>query len=214
MIMRRLSICMAMLVGLAVLGGCSSGNKVSVDKVRQAAAKVQSANCPLGLDVPTALRSVSVDQPVRLDSVYARVSKSDKPAADPIAEERAGVSALEAVAGAYIECDYGVGNGTLQVRLVATLASATAGVVASRTNPAIGLLAPQINGRAHLTIHELQSFLAAPPGPGEIKLVVGGVAVGDLSSDGGDAAMMVSSSVPELHDLNTFTGTLVNQLSL
>jgi hypothetical protein len=202
MIVRRSLVCAAVLVALA---GCSStaAHKVSVDAVRQAAGKAEPGKCPITLDVPAALRSVGVDLPAQLDSTDAEVSKTSTPAADLIAAARNGMSGLDATAGAYIKCNYLVGQDALGVELTAT-----------RDLGAVDLLAPQIFSAASLRSNDLKAFLTSQPGLAQIKLVGSSVAVGRLPAGGGDAAMMVSSSVPSLHNdtLRAVAGALINQV--
>jgi len=202
MVKRRLLIFVAL---LAVSGGCSSsgGQAISVDAARKAAAVGKPVNCPVAFDLPSALKSGGVNETATLDSADAEVSKTDTAAADPLAAQQNGMSALDAAAGAYIECDYRIGGNTLDIRLVATRAKA-----------AIALLAPQIQRDAHLAVAELQAFINTKPGPGEVKTAGGTVAVGGLAADGGDAALMVTSDVPELHDdaLRKVTETLAAQV--
>lgn len=204
MIVRRMSVCAAILAGFAAIGGCSSDSEVSVDAVRQAADGAQSATCPVNFDVPAALRSGGVDKPAGLDSAKAEVSKTDEPAADPLAAQQQGMSPLDAAAGAYIECEYRVGEDALTIRLVAT-----------RVKAATAMLAPQIARDAGLTLKDLQGFITSPPGPGEIKVAGGSVALGGLAVDDGGATLMVSSTVPDVHDdtLRTVAGTLLSQVS-
>ncbi|RKR92987.1 hypothetical protein BDK92_7483 [Micromonospora pisi] len=210
MIVRLLVAGVSALAGIMVLGGCwsedepQSGHKVSVDAVRQAAIQIDPARCPIKLDLSAALRSVAVDRPAQLDSASAEVSKSEKPADDPVTAQQNGLPPLEAAAATYVECDYRVGEDKLGIRLTATRAPA-----------AISLLAPQIARDAHLTLQDLQGFLDSPPGAGQVKVAGGTVAAGGVAADGGDVAMLVSSTVPELHDdtLSTFTAELINQVA-
>jgi hypothetical protein len=182
---------------LLALGACSSGDeswtpsKVSVAAVRQAAAKAGTSpkDCPLKVDVRGALRSAGVDDAVKLDSAEASASKSDKPAADPIGAQLKGMSPVDAYAGALIDCDYKVGDGTFSVYLVVT-----------RTKGAVSLVAPVISRDAEIRLPDLNKVIVPPPGPGEIRLAGHTVAVGGLAADGGDAAMMVSSGVPKVND--------------
>ncbi|WP_328615589.1 hypothetical protein OHS18_01365 [Amycolatopsis sp. NBC_00355] len=203
--MVRSLLCLALLAGATSLAGCSPGDdyQVSVDAVRQAASGGRAAKCPVGFDVPGALRSAGVDRPVTPDAVDVEVSKTDTPAADPIAAQQNGMSALDAAAGAYLECGYQVDGKALTVRLVAT-----------RAKGAMALLAPQLQRDARLAVGELRAFLDAAPGPGEVKVVGGSVAVGALAATGGDAALMVSSEAPEVRDdaLRTVAGELLGQV--
>jgi hypothetical protein len=202
---RRLLIWMALLAGTTALSGCSSsdGQKVSVDAVRKAAAEDKPVNCPVDFDLPGALRSGGVDRPVALSSASAEVSKTEMPAADSMTAQQNGMSPLDAAAGAFLECDYRIGDDTLTIRVTATRAQA-----------AIALLAPQIQRDARLAASELQPFFDSRPGPGEVKIAGGSVAVAGLAADGGDAALMVSSEVPELRDetLRKVTGELLGQV--
>jgi hypothetical protein len=172
-------------VVLLTLGGCTDdGSGMSVDAVQEAAADAGSspADCPLGIDLPAAGFGDA-----RLESAEATASEQDEPAEDPIAAQRGGMSAIDAAAGAEIDCHYRVGDESVDVYLVAT-----------RTDNALGLFAPLIAQDADLSTDELERFLVPPPKPGEIKLVGEEVAFAVLAADGGSAAMLVSSTVPDL----------------
>jgi hypothetical protein len=203
--MVRALICLVLFAGATTLAGCSSdgGHEVAVDAVRQAASGAKPANCPVGFDLPGALRTAGVDRPVQPDATDVEVSETDTPAADPVVAQQNGMSALDAAAGAYIECGYRVDGKALTVRLVATRAAG-----------AMALLAPQLQRDAHLAVDELRAFLDTKPGPGEVKVVGGSVAAGGLAATGGDAALLVSSEAPDLHDdvLRTVAGALVGQI--
>ncbi len=203
--MVRSLLCLVLLAGATVPAGCSSGDdhQVAVDAVRQAASGGKPATCPVGFDVPGALRTAGVDRPVTPDAVDVEVSTTSTPVADPITAQQHGMSALDAAAGAYLECGYQVGDRALTVRLVAT-----------RAQGAMALLAPQLQRDARLAVDDLRAFLDTKPGPGEVKVVGGSVAVGGLAATGGDAALMVSSEAPELRDdaLHTVAGALLGQV--
>jgi hypothetical protein len=204
-IARRFQVSAALFAAVAMLGGCSSGDDVSVDAVRKAAGPAQPGTCPIGVDVPAAVKSGGVDRPTRLASADTTLSTGDKPADVPLTAIKSGVSPLEAAAGAHIECEYQVDKDTLRIRLVATRAQ----------KAALPLIAPQISRDGKLKLKDLEGVLNAPPEPGDVTLVNGSVAIARLGADEGDAALVVSSTAPDLHDdaLSSLTGTLVSQLN-
>jgi hypothetical protein len=171
---------------LFLLAGCSSDESgsswlqhdVSVDAAHAAAAKAGATpkDCPLG-DLSAAVPGA------RLDSASATASKRDTPAADPVdAQVRQGLSAVEALAGAEIECTYRVGDGELTVYFAVT-----------RTAGALNMFGPVISKEAELPVAELSKILGSPPPEGEVRVVVDTVALLDLPARGGDAAVVVSS---------------------
>jgi hypothetical protein len=50
---------------------------VPVDAVRQAAGVRKPASCPIGFDLPSALKAGDVDKPAKLDSAEAEASKTE-----------------------------------------------------------------------------------------------------------------------------------------
>lgn len=176
-----------------------------MDAVRKAAGPAQPGTCPIGVDVPAALKSGGVDRPVRVEFVDTRVSTGDTPAPVPVEAIQSGVPPLEAAAGAYIECEYQVDKDALHVRLVATRAE----------KAALSLVAPQIARDGKLKLKDLEGLLNAPPEPGDIQVLGGSVAVARLAADEGDAALLVSSTALDLHDdaLSSLTETLAGQLN-
>jgi hypothetical protein len=212
-VLRRLVLVCAVVLGL---GACSDSPdsdgagpwrvpEVSVDAVRLAAAKAGPApkDCPLGVDVPATLRAAGVDQQAKLDTAEATASKTDKPAADPIAAQQGGMSAIDATAGAEIACYYTLGDDKVDVYLVAI-----------RVKGAAALLAPIIARDAHVKLPDLPKYVAPPPGPGEIKIAADSVAVCGLRANGGDAAMVVSSTSAKVHGdtLRSVAGALVSSV--
>ncbi|GAB3586226.1 hypothetical protein GCM10027445_64740 [Amycolatopsis endophytica] len=191
------------LAAVALLTACDTGDEaaLSADALRQAATRADPAKCPVDFDVPAALTAAGVDGTAEFDSAEAQTSATTTPADDPLtAQQRDGMTPLDAVAGTYIECDYRVGGDTLSVRLVTT-----------RVNAAVNLLVPQIVQDARLRLTDVDPLIAPPPAAGEVRRAGSTVAVGGLAVDGGDGALMVSSKVPALHDdaLAKATGSLL-----
>lgn len=170
---------------LLLLAGCSSDGSswlqhdVSVDAAHAAAAESGAApkDCPLKVDLSAVVSGAA------LDSASATAAKRAEPVDDPIAAQtRDGMSAVEAAAGAEIECTYRVGDGELTVYFAVT-----------RTAGALNLFGPVIAKEAALPVAELGKILGSPPPEGEVLVVADTVALADLPADGGDAALVVSS---------------------
>jgi hypothetical protein len=190
-VIERLPVGAAVLVAVLAIGACSTGdgapvvaNRISVGDARAAAAEAAPAQCPLGVDVPGLLADAGVEATAEFDEAAATVAKTDEPAEDPIAAERGGMSAVDATAGAEIECHYTAGDAEFDVYVVVT-----------RSKGAVNLLAPLVVREAHMTPSELEKVLVPSPEPGDVTIVSDNVALGALPADGGDAAMMVCSTV-------------------
>jgi hypothetical protein len=185
---------------LVLLVGCSSSgddppwfaHDVSVDAAHAAAARAGSSprDCPLRVDVPGVVRSAGVDEDVRLSEASATAAERDEPVEDPLGAQRQGMSAVDALAGAEIECAYRAGEGEVTVYFAVTRTS----------SGALNMFGPVIQKEAKLPFPELRAVLASPAAEGEAKVVAGTVAMVDLAAEGGDAAVVVSSSVPGLRD--------------
>jgi len=189
--MERLPVGAAVLVALLAVGACSSGdgapvvaNRISVDDARAAAAEAAPAECPLGADVPDVLADAGAGATAEFDDAAATVAKTDEPAADPIAAERGGMSAVDATAGAEIECHYTAGDAEFDVYVVVT-----------KSKGAVNLLAPLVVREAHMTPADLEKVLVPAPEPGDVTIASDTVALGALPADGGDAAMMIRSTI-------------------
>ncbi|MBF6338834.1 hypothetical protein IU450_23490 [Nocardia abscessus] len=202
MIVRGLIVAALVVVGIA---GCSPDKEkvISMRAVRTAAADASPSSCPIQLDVPAALSAAKVGGEARFDSARTQVSASETPAEDPVAAQRSGQRPVDAAAGASIECEYRLGQHPLRVQVIATHAGRS-----------VNLLAARVSREAHLTRDELDRFLSAPPGAGEVEVVGGAVAVGGLAIDYGDATILVSSEAPEVREatLEQVTRALIDQV--
>jgi hypothetical protein len=194
-----------LIVSAAVLAvaACSSDDPaISMDGAR-AAAQPNASACPLHLDPPAALKAAGVDTAVVPDSVSVEKSKTDKPADDPIAAQRGGMSAIDAIAGVYVACDYKAAAGSFDVTVVITPVKGAANV-----------LGPVLVRDAQLSVTAARPLVESPPGAGEVKIVGGTVAFGGIAVDGGDGAILVHSELPDVQNdtLATVTKTLAGQL--
>src|SRR3569833_4557559 len=95
--MVRALICLVLFAGATTLAGCSSdgGHEVAVDAVRQAASGAKPATCPVGVDLPGALRTAGVARPVQPDATDVEVSETDTPAADAVGAREDGLEAQD-----------------------------------------------------------------------------------------------------------------------
>ena len=194
-----------LLIGSAALAlaACSSDDPAVSMAGARAAAAPNPSTCPLHLDPPAALKSAGVGTAVVPDSVEVQKAKTDKPAADPISAQQGGMSALDAIAGVSVSCDYKAAPGSFEVTVMITPVKGAATV-----------LGPVLVHDAHLSITQARPLLESPPGAGEVKIVGGSVAFGGIAVDGGDGAILVNSELPGVRDdtLATVTRTLVGQL--
>jgi hypothetical protein len=169
------------------LGGPANPYEVSIDAVRHAAETGgDTGGCALDVDVPTAFRDAGVPD-ARFGAGSSSASFRDEPMPDPIAAERKGMSAMEATAGALIECDYSAGGSEVSLYLAVT-----------RTKGALRVLGPVIARSAHLERTELPRYVSPPPKPGDVKRMGDVAAVAGVAAVGGDAALVVTSTVADL----------------
>lgn len=193
----------AVLVAGALAGCSSGGGGITVDAAREAAsgAGPSPAACPVPFDVGAALPG----RAVRPGQVRVQVAKTTTPAADPVVAQRdQGMSALDAAAGASIDCEYGVDGRTLDAWLVVTPIKA-----------AVVVMAPKIAQAGKLSVTQVQEFVNRRPGPGEVEVAPGGdVAVARIPIDGdGDAALLVDPDGTVTGDaLGKTTETLASQV--
>ncbi|TDP94893.1 hypothetical protein [Labedaea rhizosphaerae] len=186
-----------------VVAACSSDDPaISMDGARSATPP-NASTCPLHLDPPAALKAAGVGTAVTPDSISVQKSKTGKPADDPIAAQRGGMSAIDAIAGVYVACDYKAASGSFDVTVVITPVKGAASV-----------LGPVLVRDAGLSLTEARPLLESPPGAGEVRIVGETVAFGGIAVDGGDGAILVHSELPDVHDetLANVTKTLTGQL--
>ena len=165
------------LFGLAA--GCgSSGSKVSVDAVHQAADKLvaaPTAPCPLGLDVNAALKSAGI-------STAATPGADGSPAAEGESDRNglAGSSGVQQHA-AMVTCHYTLSGGVgLDVNLTAV-----------GKGSAILILAPVLARDGHLTVTEIQALVSRKIDAGSTVATPDGgyAAISKLHASGGDAIL-------------------------
>lgn len=175
-----------LLAGSLALAACTSGGAatggITVDGARTAALSAQPAlqTCPIPFDVSAALPGGGQ---VRPGKVEVATSRTSTPAPDPLVAQRdQGMSALDAAAGVSIDCEYEIGDKTLEAWLIATPGHAS-----------VNIMAPQIARAGHLAISSLTDFLSHPPAAGAVELTPGGeVAVASVPVQGdGDASLLV-----------------------
>jgi hypothetical protein len=165
------------IISLAECG--SSGPALSVDAVHTSADKlVASPNgaCPLGLDVPAAMKDAGVAAAVTPASPAASGDTDKSVGAD---------SPLVKTGGAMIECDYEAASGAgLKVVLLAV-----------RTGQARSLLAPLIAHDSKLSHAELEAMFGDKFVTGTTVLSPSGgtSALARLKVSGGDAVLLVDS---------------------
>jgi hypothetical protein len=203
---RRAMLGGVLVVGMLAVTGCTSTVNfgITVDGVRKAAVSAGSSpgRCPIPFDLSVALPG---GHSVRSGPVDVRVSKTTTPAADPLVAQRdQGMSALDAIAGVSIDCQYQVDDKTFDALFVAVPG-----------HGAIDLMAAQIDRAAHLDVVQVRDFLDHAPQPGEVKLTPGGdIAVARVRVQGdGDASLLVDPAGLVTGDaLAKTAGTLAGQI--
>jgi hypothetical protein len=204
MVDKRLAVGGVLFFCVTMVAGCTTGDAMSIDEVRKTAVDAGEApnSCPIPYDVSKALPGNHDVQPGKVE---IEVSKTTTPAADPVsAQANDGMSVIDATAGVSIDCEYKVGDKSVDVWLVAL----------PRTG-AVSVLAPQLSRSANLGSTQLQDFVNQPPNAGDVKLAPGDtVAVGRLRLQGkADAALFVNpDGLTTGKDLETATKTLMSQI--
>jgi hypothetical protein len=204
MVDQRLAVCGVLFFCVTMVAGCASGDAMSIDEVRKTAVDAGEApiSCPIPYDVSKALPGNHDVQPGKVE---IEVSKTTTPVADQVsAEVDDKMSVIDATAGVSIDCQYKVGDKSVDVWLVAT----------PRTG-AVSVLAPQLSRSANMDSTQLQAFVDQQPNVGDVKLAPGDtVAVGRLRLQGkADAALFVDpDGLSTGKDLEEATKTLLSQI--
>jgi hypothetical protein len=190
------------------LVACSSEPTVSVDQLREAAEEAgeSPSACPLDVDVPAALEEAGIDEEVEPGEAAVEVSQTGTPAEDPVEAQQGGMSAIDAAAGAYVSCDYSVGDGTLTVRLTVAPGDRAA---------AVYLLAPLVLEASSMDADDVQAYLDEVTDEGSVALASGDEAAMTVvpTEGSGGAALLVTGDTVTGDGLRTATEELEEDIS-